>query len=234
MNILKKYKKILHIKIPKNGTHSINKVIKDKDNWNRSYFFEHDPLCVIEENNFIDKDVFVFCFSRNPFTRFYSLYNQFKKHFYLIGDVGYDKNIFNFVNDIKSNIVHPFFCSPQTEWIADFEQNFLTQKIDFKTKINPIGLNLVSPIKNKKIKNISKVYKIENVKLFEKDFNVKLNYYNYSIYSLNEYISSFDIKIKNFILHYYEEDFINFNYSFDFEQSIIELKNQRKNLLLYQ
>jgi hypothetical protein len=81
-------------------------------------------------------------------------------------------------------MIHPFFCSPQIEWISEEEKNFLTQNIDFKIKINPFVSNLAPPVKNKKIKNVSKIYKIENIQSLEEDFNIKLNYYNYSNYSL--------------------------------------------------
>jgi len=224
-------KKILHVKIPKNGTHSINKVLKDKDNWNRNYFFGHDPLYVLEKNNCIDEDVFVFCVSRNPFTRFYSQYQQLTRT-----RPNYNnKNIFDFVNDIKNKKLHPVFAATQVEWISDERENILPLKCSFENQqeSNFLSYTYKNLLKNINLKKINKIYKLENMEDFETDFNVKLTYNNFSNYNLIKYQHCFDDEIKKFIVKHYKQDFYNFNYSFDFEESVTGLKNQRKTLFYY-
>ena len=230
MSILKKYKKILHIKIPKNGTHSINKVIRDKDNWCRNYFFGHDPLYVLEKNNCIDEDVFVFCVSRNPFTRFYSQYHQLIRT-----QPNYNKkSIFDFVNDIKNKKLHSIFTAAQVEWISNEQKNILPLKWNFENDEKFIYLPHKNLPKNiNSIKKISKIYKIENIEEFELDFNIKLNYNNYSKYSLKQYKNSFNQEIINFVLEHYSKDFLTFNYKEDFDESVRQLNIMRKNLFFY-
>ena len=239
MSLLQKYKKFLHVKIPKNGTNSINKVLKQKklENWNRTYFYEHEPLCILKENNNISDDVFIFCVSRNPFTRFYSLYNQFKKHFHLIDiDINFDTNTFDdFKLAIEKNTVHPFFCAPQTEWISTFKNNMLYgNKHNFEEMPKPFVYNNKILIKNKKLLKLNKIYRIENIEEFEADFNEKLFFSNHSIYSMIKYQESYTDSIIKFVIDYYQEDFKNFGYDYNFEQSVIQLKNQRKRLFYYQ
>jgi hypothetical protein len=230
MSILKKYKKILHIKIPKNGTHSINKILSNRDEWHRDYFMGHDPLYVLEENNFIDEDVFVFCVSRNPFTRFFSQYQQL-----VITQPDYqNKNIFDFIDDIKNKNLHPFFTAPQVEWIATKQENILPKKMSFEDKNFAFHFSYNNQKKYIINSKLTKIYKIENINEFENDFNVNLSYKNFSNYSLNYYINFFNNNSKKFILDHYSEDFYKFKYSLDFEDSIDDLRSQRKNLLFYQ
>jgi len=134
MRILKETnkKKVLHIKIPKNGTNSINKFLKEKnlDVWNGNFFYDHNPLFIVQENNILDKDTFIFLVSRNPYTRFYSLFNQFKAHFQLIGmDLNFDSGtLVDFKNAVQKNIIHPFFCTAQVEWVSVKKDNIFNQK----------------------------------------------------------------------------------------------------------
>jgi hypothetical protein len=228
MNLLDK--KILHVKIPKNGTHSINKVLIDKDCWKRNYFFGHDPLYVLEENNSIDENVFVFCISRNPFTRFYSQYNQLIR----TQPNYYNKSIFDFVDDIKNKKLHPLFVSPQVEWISNRYKNILPTKCTFENLQNSIFSPYTNPSKSINLsKKINKIYKLENMIDFEIDFELKLNYYNYSKYSLKQYKNSFNEEIINFIIDYYDKDFYAFNYKKNFNESIKELNLMRKKLFYY-
>lgn len=205
-------KKILHVKIPKNGTHSINKVLIYKDFWKRDYFFGHDPLYVLEKNNLIDEDVFIFCVSRNPFTRFYSQYHQFikiepnyKNKSFLNFKRDIETNeLINFIGDVRKEEFNFLFTEKQTSWIKTY----------CNTKIN-------------------KIYKLENIVNFEQDFKIKLNFCNYSKYSIKHYKNSFDEEIINFVLDFYDEDFYKFEYKKNFNDSIEELHLMRKNLFYY-
>ena len=241
MTILKEIgkKNVSYIKIPKNGTCSINKFLKEKklDLWEGKFFYNHNPLFVIQENNILDKDTFIFCVSRNPYTRFYSLFNQFKKYFHLIQtDLNFDNGtLVEFKNAIEENIIHPFFCTPQIEWISVKKNNIFNKKRKYFENLPLPYVNGINPIiKYKEIIKVDKIYKIENIEEFEFDFETKLSYVNYSKYSISKYKKSFTDDIKKFIIDYYEEDFKYFDYDFDFEKSIINLKTQRKNLLYYQ
>jgi len=247
MSILEEINKtnVLHIKIPKNGTHSINKVLS-KDSWNRTnfidqktnqkYIFDHDTLVTLEKNNILDDNVFIFCICRNPYTRFFSQFNHLIRSY-----PNYcKKNINDFVEDIKSERLHPLYTETQTKWVSESKKSKINSIDLIYDKIlnvflNSNGIENFNNITNQTISNkIDKIYKIENIENFEKDFNVKLTYNNYSNYSLVQYKNSFNKKIKDFVAKYYEEDFENFGYDFDFEQSIIGLKMQRKKLLYYQ
>jgi hypothetical protein len=245
MRILKETnkKKVLHIRIPKNGTHSINNILKEKklDNWNRTnfvdkktnvkYIFDHDPFYTLKNNNTLLDDVFIFSVSRNPYTRFFSQY----KHLVNSYSVYFNRTFFDFYADVKNKKIHPIYTEPQVKWLSKKEGNTIPEKILYNDVFN-VYFKYTDNLNNKTIidKRINKFYKIENIKEFEDDFQISLQYRNVSNYSLIEYKKSFTEEIKKFIIDYYKEDFENFGYDFDFEQSIIGLKMQRKNLLCYQ
>ena len=192
-------KKILHIKIPKNATHSINNVLIDKDCWKREYFFGHDPLYALEKNNTIDESTFIFCVSRNPYTRFFSNYRQLLK----IEPNYKEKTLLDFKKDIETNNLINFISD-----IRKQELNFLF----IEKQVTYIKSNTNTPI--------NKIYNLENIFEFENDFKVKLNFLNKSNYNISQYKKLYNREIVNFVKEYYEKDFLFFNYDFDFDKSI--------------
>ena len=217
MKILKETNKtkVLHIKIPKNGTHSINKVLIDKDCWKREYFFGHDPLYVLKKNNSIDENVFIFCVSRNPYTRFFSQYNQLVR---TLKEYENKTNI-DFCLDIENKNLHPVFVSPQVSWISTEKNNILPIKSSFYNMNNSIYENYNFSGDLEAIK-INKIYRLENICDFESDFEVKLSNDNKTDYCNSRYKKFFTEEVINFVKKYYETDFLFFNYDFDFHKSI--------------
>jgi hypothetical protein len=71
-----------------------------------------------------------------------------------------------------------------------------------------------------KLINVDKIYKLEDIMDFENDFGVKLGFYNKSNYSTTSYKNFFNQEIISFVQDYYKNDFLVFNYSFDFNLSI--------------
>lgn len=65
---------------------------------------------------------------------------------------------------------------------------------------------------------MDKTYRFENLQEFEQDFGKKLTTENVGIYSTIEYNNTYTNKIINRVLDIYEEDFINFGYSQNFER----------------
>lgn len=197
-------KKILHIKIPKNGTHSINEVLLNRDTWNRVCMMGHDRLLDLENNNDINESFFIFCVSRNPFTRFYGQY----KHLQRLIPRFSKKSLLDFKRSIEKDNLSDF--------IEDKELRFL---ISAKQKEWVIS--------NKNIK-LNKIYKLENIEDFEQDFKLKLQYKNKGNYLIQDYKDSFNEEIKKFIVDFYKDDFFLFNYEFNFEKSIYPLRKSRK------
>jgi hypothetical protein len=217
MNIIEKYNKILYVKIPKNGTHSINNFLKKNnlDNWNRKYFFEHDPLYVLEKNNILDNNTFIFCVSRNPYTRFFSQYNQLVRTF-----SGYlNKTNIDFCLDIKNKKLHPVFVSPQVSWISEEKNNILPIQSSFYD-MNRSIYDDYDLLGNLTIIDIDKIYKLENIHEFEDDFETKLSVYNKSNCNILSYKKFFTKDVIDFVINYYKIDFLYFDYSFDFNLSI--------------
>ena len=142
MNLLNK--KILHIKIPKNGTHSINKVLEEKkiNHWNRTHFidekeninyiFDHDPFYILKNNNTLSDDVFIFSVSRNPYTRFFSQY----KHLVTSYPIYFNRSFFDFYNDVKEKKIHPVYTEPQVKWLSKKEGNTIPEKIIYHDDFN--------------------------------------------------------------------------------------------------
>jgi hypothetical protein len=188
--------KVLFIHVPKTCGISLTKVLEEKglDSWNRqtTFFFHHDPLFLMQENNVIDKDCFVFSIVRNPFTRAYSLYKHFIKiikGYNIQGDDNLPSFEF-FLNAIKTK--QNIFFTP----IANTTQSYY-----LKNKDGNISL--------------SKIYRFENLNELENDFKITLPRINVGNYTKDDYKNACTENAISMIQEIYHEDFINFNYSFD-------------------
>jgi len=75
--------------------------------------------------------------------------------------------------------------------------------------------------------SLNKIYKFENIIEFERDFNCKISYENCGKYDINEYLKDFNDECISLIKYLYYQDFVLFNYSQDFQESIKCLKNHK-------
>lgn len=188
-------KKVLFIHIPKTGGTSVTHVLKSMgmDSWCRDpKYRHHDSLVNLEKNNTLPEDVFKFSIVRNPYTRTFSYY----KHFQKINNVNisfYDFAI----------ILHDLKLFPNKTPMIPYTQSYYL--------VNSMGVIA-----------IDRIYSFENLHEFEQDFNIKLPLLNSGRYSKEEYISAYsDKRVINFVKQKYMNDFINFQYSFEFEDSLI-------------
>jgi hypothetical protein len=69
-------------------------------------------------------------------------------------------------------------------------------------------------------RTLDKIYKFENLSELEEDFKVDLPLLNKGDYNKSEYINDYTESNKKIVQHIYAEDFINFNYSFNFADSL--------------
>ena len=184
-------KNYLFIHIPKTAgtsiTHALN--IKQQDSWIRNpYFKNHDPYFVLEENNYIPSETFVFSVVRNPFTRAYSYYNHFKR-------INGAKITFNeFLRAVRSR-----------------------EKVSELTPLTMYNQSFFL-FKNNGTLATRKIYNFERLQELEFDFGIYLNKDNVGSYSLENFYHDYGKSEQNLVRHIYAEDFFNFNYSFDFQQ----------------
>lgn len=68
--------------------------------------------------------------------------------------------------------------------------------------------------------SLSKIYYFEKLTDLEKDLNVNLPVLRKGNYNKTEFLNSYNQKTINLVKHIYLEDFINFDYSFDFKDAI--------------
>lgn len=67
--------------------------------------------------------------------------------------------------------------------------------------------------------SLSKLYRYENLKEFEEDFEIKLEYLRKGNYTKANYFQDYTEEAISLVKHLFLEDFINFNYSFNFQDA---------------
>lgn len=184
----KTYENVLFIHIPKTAGISISNTLETTtlNNWRSHVLPTHETYLNIKHKMGDLTDTFIFTSVRNPYTRTYSYYHHFNK----INQTNYTfKEFLNFIINAK-----PFF--PKTPFITQTQSFYVVGKNDI------IAMN--------------KIYKFENLSEFEKDFNIILSKDNVGKYNLNDYKKDYDDEAIRIVSEYYNEDFINFNYSKNF------------------
>ena len=68
--------------------------------------------------------------------------------------------------------------------------------------------------------SLDKLYRFEHIEEFETDFNIKMPNLNVGNYSSDEYLNSYTSTTIDLVRHIYLEDFVNLNYSTDFQQEV--------------
>lgn len=166
------------------------------DKWKREYIFtHHDPLFYLETVNDLS-NTFIFSVVRNPFTRVFSHYSHIKN----IKRINLTFN--EFLKYIRYNgnvfLVPAFYPALPLVW---YNQSFYLHN-------------------NNGQMNINKIYRYESLSEFETDFDTKLQITNVGTYTKSDYITSYTKQNINLVKQLYFEDFIRFNYSNHFDDSI--------------
>ena len=184
-------KKVLFIHVPKTGGSSIFKFLAENnlDNWIRTCPTRHDPYFLILKNNHINDKIFTFSVVRNPYTRAYSYF----KHFTQVNNISNLKFIdfLNFVRNRQFTKLTPWVSYPQHHFVSDSIGKF----------------------------SLSKIYKFENLKEFENDFNCKLEKINIGNYKKEEYNRDYNEECISLVQYLYYNDFKFFNYSYTFKSA---------------
>jgi hypothetical protein len=223
-------KRLLAVKIPKCGANSLSIILKDHDkNWNRVYYYEHDPLFLLDKNNILTDDVFVFCIVRNPYLRFFSQFIECSRL-----DFKFD-NLISFVKEIENEKLHPLITSPQTEYISTEENNnlIMSKEINYYDIRNYGKYKLSHKEKVILHPRLDKIYKLEKIYELEKDFNIIFPNSRFSQYMIKDYKIHFNEYVISFIQDYYSKDFLTFEYSPNFNDSIKYLKKEKKIIYKY-
>jgi hypothetical protein len=180
---------VLFIHIPKTAGTSITQALDllGRNKWVKNpQLRNHDPYFELQKNNVIPKDTFIFSVVRNPFTRAYSYYNHFKA----INNVNISFKQFLLIvrnQEIVSEKT-PLIRYNQSFYVYDDSGLLATQKL----------------------------YKFENLIELDFDLNIKLNIENSGLYSLDDYYRDYGNEEQNLVRNLYATDFLNFNYSLDF------------------
>lgn len=198
-------KPVLFVHVPKTAGTSVLKVLTETQSWKIApkipidSNMNHSPLFVLERYNILN-NFFVFSIVRNPFTRAFSYYQHYKRQ--QSSDTSFEQfldhvrrkkqAVFEFLDhvSIKKN-------TNATPFIAYSQSFFL---FDMKGKMS-----------------LDKLYRFENIEEFETDFNIKMPNLNVGNYSLDEYLSNYTPTTIDLVRHIYLEDFVNLNYSMDFQ-----------------
>jgi hypothetical protein len=199
------YKNILFVHIPKTAGASIRHFLvqNNLDNWNRNHIFtHHDPIFLLEQNNHLS-ETFKFSVVRNPYTRAFSHY----KHIQTVKNIHISFNEFlNYVR-INGNIrLVNYSSNDQIKFNEQLPLITYTQSFYLHGLNGEIG--------------VDRVYKFEHINEFESDFNTTLSVLNKGSYDVNEYLSNYDKTNQNLVRLLYHNDFVNFNYSLHFDDSI--------------
>lgn len=193
-------KSVLFVHVPKTGGTSIRTFLTDNglDDWNRNRkLIHHDPLSLLLKSNHLDKDTFIFSVIRNPYTRAFSYY----KHFLHNNQVNRSFHYFlDYVRNRGLSLLHN--ASYHNTPMVIYNQSYYLHDDSGELAV-------------------TKLYKYECLNEFESDFNVSLPKLNTGNYNLEEYLQHYDKQCIGLVKQIYLEDFINFNYSTNFEESVL-------------
>ena len=180
----KHYKNVVFVHIPKTAGSSIMKYLRDTGQywWINSYIRNHDPLFNLSKHNNLDRS---FCFAvvRNPYTRAYSAYMQYSKANNLLGVLSFSQYLDQILFG-KVSSQTPLLYKPQSFFTVDHSGEH----------------------------TLDKIYKFENLKEFEKDFNTVLPVVNKAPYDMESYIRDYSQENIEIIENLYSMDFDNFGY----------------------
>ena len=200
------YKKVLFIHIPKTAGTSVRQFLiqNNLETWKRNPIFTfHDPLFLIEQSNQLS-DTFKFTIVRNPYTRAFSHF----KHIQI--NKNFDGTFNDFLNHIRMN-GHVWLTGISHNDQTRFNQIFPLISFRQSFYLYDVNGNL----------SMDKIYKTEKLIDFETDFDTKLQHLNSNSYAQEEYLKAYNSTNKNLVKTLFIEDFINFDYSTHFEDSIL-------------
>jgi hypothetical protein len=195
----------LFIHIPKTAGTSVRHFLlqNNLEKWNRNPVFTyHDPIFLLEQNNDLS-NTFKFTVIRNPYTRAYSHYKHIQKY------KNFDKSFNDFLNIIRINGHVTITGTNQLDYV---KFNELYPLISFRQSFYLYDLSGVL--------SIDKIYRKERLHDFENDFNTTLPHLNKNNYTQEEYLKAYATINKNLVRNLFLEDFVNFNYSQHFDDSI--------------
>jgi hypothetical protein len=109
--------------------------------------------------------------------------------------------------------INRFVCS--FEWFLDYVRN----KESYFTS-TPLVKHTQSFYTYDETRSLTKIYKFEHLIELEEDFNLQLSRLNKGDYNIEDYVNDYKDSNKKIVQHIYAEDFINFNYSFNFADSL--------------
>ena len=167
-------------------------------------FRGHDPYYELKMMN-DSSQFFKFSVVRNPYTRAFS---QYKSYIKLCSAHNVGRYLSNFTfNDFLSYIKNSNGLPFYTQFTLNIASYALMDQCFF---IHDENGNIT----------LEKIYRFENLSEFEENFNTKLQNYNSSQTTLEEYLSNYTKENTQLVKHIYYRDFSIFNYSFHFEDSI--------------
>lgn len=235
-------KKILFVHIPKTGGTSVATALNDHQK--RAFpsaaikddLKNHHPLLSHERMNKLS-DFFVISIVRNPFTRAYSYFNQYKRRNNFTGSF---EKFLNFIKDNSSTItnlyisqkplIYPYIIDDviQTKDITvnnhEFHKDKNPQRYSYKDEKLPrpdttpfIFFTQCFYLRNK-LGNIAvdKIYKLENLKELEDDIGIIVPNLNVGLYNKDNYYTEYNQTNIDLVRHIYLEDFENLGYSTNF------------------
>lgn len=195
----------MFVHIPKTGGLAIRRFLqRNKMNqWNRDFIYTfHDPLFYLETINDLS-NTFIFSVVRNPFTRIYSHYMHAR-------------------NVKKVNLTF----TELLKYIRLSGNVFLTDMHYRALPLAPYNQSFYLHNNNGQMA-INKIYRYEQLSEFEVDFNTKLETVNVGNYTRADYLANYTQQNVNLVKQLYFEDFIRFNYSNSFDDSIGLVKEQQ-------
>jgi hypothetical protein len=192
-----KKNKVLFVHIPKTAGTSVRAFL-ERENlncWvrNRSSL-HHDTFIELKTLNSIQdiSNIFAFTICRNPYTRAFSYFNHFNR---VNGASASFCEFLSFVKEKKFFHKTPMIQYDQSHYIQNEE-------------------NEIAKIK---------IYRFEQLIEFENDFSIKLPKFNSGELSVEEYLNVYKQNLSiDLVKEIYTRDFKNFNYSLNFEDSIVD------------
>jgi len=186
----KHYSQVLFVHIPKTAGSSISKVLNDKD---------------LDNWN-------------RAWPRHHDPYSYLKS----VNKI--DDNVFSF-SVVRNPYTRTYSCYKQfnkvnktTISFAEYLKNIKQNKISTITPLLHIPQSFYIVEGNEV--QIDKVYRFENLKELEDDFSWELGFYNVGNYMVESYIEEYTKEAIDMVENLYDSDFINFDYSKDFNQTL--------------
>lgn len=125
------YDSVLFVHIPKTAGSSISKILNENnlDTWKRGWPRHHDPYFYLKEVNDINDKTFSFSVVRNPYTRTYSCFGQYKK--YNRVEIPFLEYLTN-IQENKISQITPLLHLPQSFYIIEQKMLQVTKLYNFE------------------------------------------------------------------------------------------------------